>query len=70
VKLNCECPHHITELLIHLGNFETYSAECANSSPADAALHHYMKGIAGNARAMLEVALVRVAEAQGLTLPA
>lgn len=70
VKLNCECPHHIAELLIRLGNFETYSAECENSSPADAALHHYLKGIAGNARAMLEVALVRVAEAEGLPLPA
>ncbi len=70
VKLNCECPHHIADLLIHVGNFETYSAECENSSPADAALHHYLKEVAGNARAMLEVALVRVAEAEGLPLPA
>ena len=70
VKLNCECPHHIADLLIHVGNFETYSTECENSSPADAALHHYLKEVAGNARAMLEVALVRVAEAEGLPLPA
>ncbi|MDP1674206.1 MAG: MerR family transcriptional regulator [Burkholderiales bacterium] len=69
VKLNCECPHHIADLLIRLGNFETYSAECESSSPADAALHHYLKEIAGNARAMLEIALVRVAEAEGLPLP-
>jgi hypothetical protein len=69
VKLKCECPHHLAELLVRLGNFETYSAECESSSPADTALHHYLKDIAGNARAMLEVALVRVAEAEGLPLP-
>jgi len=68
VKLKCECPHHLAELLVRLGNFETYSAECESSSPADAALHRYLKEIAGNARAMLEVALVRVAEAEGLRL--
>jgi MerR family transcriptional regulator, light-induced transcriptional regulator len=69
VKLKCECPHHLSELLVRLGNFETYSAECESSSPADRALHHYLKEIAGNARAMLEVALVRVAKAEGLPLP-
>jgi MerR family transcriptional regulator, light-induced transcriptional regulator len=70
VKLKCECPHHLSELLLRLGNFETYSADCESSSPADTALHHYLKEIAGNARAMLETALVRVAEAEGLPLPA
>jgi len=68
VKLKCECPHHLAELLVRLGNFETYSAECESSSPADAALHRYLKEVAGNARAMLEVALVRVAQAEGLRL--
>ena len=70
VVLNCECPHHISELLMHLGNFETYSAECQNSSPADAALHHYLEEVAGYARALLEEALVRVAEVEGIALPA
>lgn len=69
VKLKCECPHHLCELLVRLGNFETYSAECESSSPADTALHHYLKDVAGQARAMLEVALVRAAEAEGLPLP-
>jgi DNA-binding transcriptional MerR regulator len=69
VKLKCECPHHLCELLVRLGNFETYSAECESSSPADTALHHYLKEVAGQARAMLEVALVRAAEAEGLPLP-
>ena len=69
VVLNCECPHHISELLVHLGNFETYSAECESSSPADAELHRYLKEVTGNARALLEEALVRVVEAEGIALP-
>ncbi len=70
VVLNCECPHHIAELLVQLGNFETYSAECESRTPADAALHHYLKEVTGNARALLEEALVRVVEAEGILLPA
>ncbi len=69
VVLNCECPHHLSKLLVQLGNFETYSAECQNISPADAALHHYLKEVTGNARALLEEALVRVVEAEGIALP-
>lgn len=69
VALHCECPHHLADLLMRLGNFETYSAECESRSPADAQLHHYLSEIAGSARAMLETALVRVAEAEGLALP-
>jgi DNA-binding transcriptional MerR regulator len=70
VVLNCECPHHIAELLVQLGNFETYSAECESRTPADAALHHYLKEVTGNARALLEEALVRVVQAEGISLPA
>jgi DNA-binding transcriptional MerR regulator len=70
VVLNCECPHHIAELLVQLGNFETYSAECESRTPADAALHHYLKEVTGNARALLEDALVRVVQAEGISLPA
>jgi MerR family transcriptional regulator, light-induced transcriptional regulator len=70
VVLNCECPHHIADLLIRLGNFETYSAECESRTPADAALHHYLKEVTGNARALLEDAMVRVVQAEGISLPA
>jgi DNA-binding transcriptional MerR regulator len=70
VALHCECPHHLADLLMRLGNFETYSTECESRSPADAELHHYLSEIAGSARALLETALVRVAEAEGLALPA
>jgi len=70
VVLNCECPHHIAELLVQLGNFETYSAECESRTPDDAALHRYLKEVTGNARALLEGALVRVVQAEGISLPA
>ena len=67
--LSCECPRHVVELLISLGTFERYSADCANRSPADAELHRWLQQVAGAARASFEDALVRVAAAEGLPLP-
>lgn len=69
VALNCECPHHIADLLVQLGNFESYSADCESRSPADASLHQYLTQVTGNARAMMEIALVRVIEAEGIAMP-
>ena len=69
VALNCECPHHIADLLVRLGNFETYSADCESRSAADAALHQYLAQATGNARAMMEIALARVIEAEGIAMP-
>jgi hypothetical protein len=66
----CECPRHIIDLLLSLGSFERYSAECANAGPADAALHRDLQHTAGQARVLLEDALVRVARAEGMPLPA
>lgn len=65
----CECPRHLVELVLSLGSFERYSAECANRGPADAALHRDLEITAGTARQMMEDALVRVAVAEGLPVP-
>ena len=65
----CECPRHVAELLMQLSNFEAYSADCANRSPADAELHAYLQRVAGLSRALFESALERVARQEGLTLP-
>jgi MerR family transcriptional regulator, light-induced transcriptional regulator len=65
----CECPRHVAELLVQLSHFETYSAECENRSPADAALHQYLRETAAQARAQFEQALAHVAQLEGLTLP-
>lgn len=65
----CECPRHLAELVMLLGNFETYSAECAARGPADAALHAHLQQVAASARAMFEGALLRVAQAELIPLP-
>jgi DNA-binding transcriptional MerR regulator len=67
--VRCECPRHVVDLLLSLGAFERYSAECEDRSPADAELHRYLGRVAGSARALFEEALVRVAQAEGITLP-
>lgn len=66
----CECPRHVAELLMQLSNFEAYSSDCENRNPADAALHAYLKRVAGASRALFESALERVAIQEGLVLPA
>ena len=66
----CECPRHVAELLLQLSNFEAYSADCENLSPADAVLHAYLRRVAGASRALFESALERVAIQEGLMLPA
>ncbi len=66
--LYCECPHHVVELLLSLGTFERYSAECANRSRDDALLHRYLERVAGSARVLFEDALVRIAQAEGFSL--
>jgi hypothetical protein len=67
--LLCECPRHVSDLLASLAAFEAYSAECQSRSPADAEMHDYLRRAAGSARVMLEEALVRLAAAEGITLP-
>jgi MerR family transcriptional regulator, light-induced transcriptional regulator len=65
----CECPRHLAELLIQLGHFEAYSADCEHRSPEDAELHAYLRTEAAAARARFEAALEHVARHEGLTLP-
>jgi hypothetical protein len=66
----CECPRHLVDLLLDLVSFERYSAACASRSPADAALHRDLQQTAGRARSLLENALLRVAVAEGMSIPA
>lgn len=65
----CECPRHVAELVMQLSAFETYSADCTHSSPADAQLHVYLTGVAGSARVLFEQALERIALAEGFAVP-
>jgi DNA-binding transcriptional MerR regulator len=64
----CECPRHLVELLLDLGAFERYSAECAHRNPRDAELHRELQRVSSTARAMLEEALARIAAEDGLAV--
>lgn len=68
-RIACECPRHVTELLLQISSFETYSANCSNRSPADAELHDHLQRVAGAARMLFETALERIAVAEGWRLP-
>ena len=65
----CECPNHLADLVSGLAAFERYSTECESRSPEDAALHAMLHAVTAQARGMMEEALARVVEAEGLQLP-
>jgi hypothetical protein len=67
--VDCECPKHLVDLVVNLGSFERYSAQCAARDPADRELHRELERAAGRARAIVEAALERVAVAEGFALP-
>lgn len=66
----CECPRHLVELVSSLKSFEAYSAGCASRDSKDAALHRDLQWTTGHARAALENALLRLAQAEGFNYPA
>jgi len=68
-RLSCECPRHLTDLLLLVGSFERYSAQCANRNPQDAQLHKQLELASGQARVVLEDALMALAVQDGLPLP-
>jgi DNA-binding transcriptional MerR regulator len=64
--IDCECPHHLAQLVGDLTAFEIYSATCENRDDQDAALHRYLHQTTARARALIEEALERVALAEGI----
>ncbi len=66
--VQCECPHHLVELIRSLAAFETYSAECKVSSPKDTALHAALEATTAHARMLMERALAQVVEAEKLDI--
>jgi DNA-binding transcriptional MerR regulator len=64
--IRCECPQHLSDLLLSLGAFEHYSAQCESTSPEDAALHNVLRATAGRARHLLEEALLMVLRAENI----
>lgn len=68
-RLACECPRHLADLLLMVGSFERYSAQCASRNADDAQLHQELQQAAGQARAILETAMASLARAEGLPVP-
>lgn len=68
-RVACECPQHLAHLVTLLAQFESYSADCESREPADVALHAYLYRVAGHARALMEEALITVAQAEGIPVP-
>ncbi|GGC16301.1 MerR family transcriptional regulator [Pseudoduganella buxea] len=68
-RLSCECPRHLSELLLMVGSFERYSAQCIARNTSDAQLHRDLELAAAQARVLLESAMERLALAEGLPLP-
>lgn len=64
--IDCECPHHLAQLVGDLTAFEVYSAQCANRDEDDAELHRYLHQTTARSRALIEAALQRVAKAEGI----
>jgi len=64
--IDCECPQHLAQLVSDLSAFEIYSANCTSRNDDDAALHRYLHQTTAQARALIEVALEKVADAEGL----
>ena len=62
--IKCECPQHLSSMIIKLVQFEHYSLECIDRYEKDADLHAMLGNMAGHARSVLEKALLKVLEAE------
>lgn len=67
-KVECECPNHLSDLVLALSAFEDYSASCENKSPADALVHAGLFRSTAEARRIMEDALEGLLKHEGITL--
>lgn len=66
--VDCECPHHMSSLVLSLVAFEKYSRECESLDERDAALHAHLYRETGRARVLMERALMHLCEREGIEL--
>ncbi len=64
--VECECPHQLVTLIYGLLAFEKYSAECESRNIQDAKLHRFLYETTSKARSLIEKALEKVAEIEGI----
>lgn len=59
-ETDCECPNHLSTLLVNLVAFEDYSARCESEGEDDAELHRYLLSQTAKARSFMETALTHL----------
>ncbi len=67
-KVECECPNHLSELLLSLNAFEDYSAACENRNADDARIHSVLHRSTAAARRIVEDALVELLRHENIVL--
>jgi DNA-binding transcriptional MerR regulator len=65
----CECPRHLAGLLMSLNGFVSYSEQCLDASPKDAAVHRFLRTMAADAIASIESGLQLVLTAEEINIP-
>ncbi|MGV6825778.1 MAG: MerR family transcriptional regulator [bacterium] len=66
--LKCECPHHMSSIIETLAAFEQYSAGCEIETRKDAALHSYLHVMTAKARWIMENALEKLIDVEGIDM--
>lgn len=64
-NIACECPSHLSRLLLDLQAFERYSRECQNRDAADAAFHARLGAVSSRIRGELEEVLDELIRLEG-----
>jgi hypothetical protein len=67
-RVECECPNHLSELLLSLGAFEDYAAACESRNAEDARIHAHLHRSTAAARRIVEEALVELLRHESIVL--
>lgn len=67
-SIDCECPHHLAELLGTLNAFADYSEQCENRNDEDAQMHAYLHRATCQARGIMESALSELIRFESIDL--
>ena len=66
--VDCECPNHVSDVILSLKAFEDYSKQCENKDDADAKMHEFLYRAAGHSRAVMEHAMRELCRFEGIDL--
>ncbi len=68
--ITCECPRHVSSVVSNLASFEEYCQQCLTTTPQDKKVHEYLYFETARARQIMEQALLRLCEEDGIQIPA